>query len=222
MELYIEAEAKELGIFVFMRTIENVNIKKDEKIEEKIAELERTFSNMNIESLKDDPVVRAYRDFFWRIGIDPTKIRPSGEALRRRIVRGNKLPRINNVVDAGNIASAITLVPIGIYDLQKIKGNLRIKLSNGEEFFPIGSDKPEKLGIGIPILIDEENKVLHLYPHRDSNLTKITDDTKSILILAAGVPNVPKELVKKALELTSELILISCPYSKMGDIKEVN
>ena len=68
-----------------------------------------------LEKLREDPVVRAYRDFYWRIGIDPTKTRPSSEALVRRILRG-RFPRINPVVDAGNIASARTMVPIGLYD----------------------------------------------------------------------------------------------------------
>jgi Uncharacterized conserved protein len=45
------------------------------------------------EKLKEDPVVKSYRSFLWRFGIDPTKVRPSGEALRRRIARGDKLPK---------------------------------------------------------------------------------------------------------------------------------
>ncbi|HLI45940.1 MAG TPA: phenylalanine--tRNA ligase beta subunit-related protein [Geobacterales bacterium] len=221
MELRIEEEARELGIFLFLREIDDVEVKQDNNIEEKLKEIEIRYSNINPDSLKEDPIVKAYREFYWRIGVDPTKIRPSGEALRRRIARGNKLPRINNIVDAGNIASVVTLVPIGIYDKGKIIGNLRIKLSNGEEFLPIGADKAERVPKGMPILVDEENKVIHLYPHRDSSLTKVTENTKALLIISAGVPFIDRNLVKEALLLVSELIKLSCPNAKFGDIVEV-
>src|SRR3989442_15085108 len=56
------------------------------------------------EALKDVPELRAYRDFFWRVGIDPTKIRPAAEALIRRILGGKPLPTINTLVDAYNLA----------------------------------------------------------------------------------------------------------------------
>lgn len=220
MKIRIEQEVKELGIFVYSCEIRNVEVKSDPKIEEKMKESEKEFAKQNPEELKDDPVVRAYRNFYWRIGIDPTKTRPSGEALRRRVARGNPLPRINNIVDAGNIASLITLVPIGIYDSDRLKGDLRLKMSEGEEFLPIGEDKPFKLPDGIPILVDEENKVLHLYPHRDSKLTMINKDTKNILIIGAGVKGVEKDLVKRAVEITKELILSSCPDAKASEIIE--
>jgi phosphoenolpyruvate synthase (EC 2.7.9.2) len=45
-------------------------------------------ASASLEGLKEDPVVRAYRDFYWRLGIDPTKVRPSSEALARRAFRG--------------------------------------------------------------------------------------------------------------------------------------
>jgi DNA/RNA-binding domain of Phe-tRNA-synthetase-like protein len=62
----------------------------------------------NVEALKDNPTVRAYRDFYWKLNIDPTKTRPSGEALLRRVLNGNELPSISAVVDAYNLASMQT------------------------------------------------------------------------------------------------------------------
>ncbi len=221
MEIEIEEKAKELGVFLVVCVIENVEVKKDPKIEEEMNKYEEIFSKQDPEELKSDPVVRAYRDFYWKIGIDPTKTRPSGEALRRRVARKNKLPRINNIVDAGNIASLFTLVPIGIYDLDKTKGKLKLKLSEGgEEFIAIGSNSIEKLGKGMPILMDEEGKVLHLYPHRDSKLTMVDERTKNVLIVGAGVKPLEISLIRKAVELTADLILISCPNAKITEIKE--
>jgi DNA/RNA-binding domain of Phe-tRNA-synthetase-like protein len=58
-----------------------------------------------LELLKDNPTIRAYRDLFWSLGVDPTKTRPSGEALLRRVLHGREIPRISTVVDSYNLAS---------------------------------------------------------------------------------------------------------------------
>ncbi len=159
-----------------------------------------------LEDLKNDPVIRAYRDFYWRIGIDPTKTRPSGEALARRVLRGRGLPRINPIVDAGNIASAHTFIPVGLYDLDRASPPLILRLSRGGEVFkPIGG-KDRILEKGIPILVDSSGRVLHIYPYRDSRETCITSNTRNVLIVGAGVPRVPIGYVVKTVEKIVELL----------------
>ena len=158
-----------------------------------------------LEGLRGDPVVRAYRDFYWRIGIDPTKTRPSSEALVRRALRG-RWPRINPVVDAGNIASARYMVPIGLYDVERFKPPARITLARGGEVFhPIGGGE-ETLGPGVPVMVDARGVVMHLYPHRDSVETMIRPETRCILILAAGVPGVDPETLKAAVAEVQRLL----------------
>jgi DNA/RNA-binding domain of Phe-tRNA-synthetase-like protein len=78
----------------------------------------------SLESLKDVPIFRAYRDFFWKAGIDPTKVRPAAEALIRRILGGKAVPSINNVVDSYNLASIKTEVALAAFDEDKLKGDL--------------------------------------------------------------------------------------------------
>jgi len=209
MLVRVSEEAKRLGIFVAFTEVHDVKTEKENKgIEEELRKVEEKYKIEDPELLKNNQVVRAYRDFYWKIGIDPTKIRPSGEALRRRVARNAKLPRINSVVDAGNIVSTETLVPIGLYDMDKIKGNPIIVLSKGNElFYGIGKQEPEKLEPNIPIMIDEEGKVMHIYPHRDSVLTSITLDTKNVLIVAAGVPGVEKNLVMNSAKMVAELLV---------------
>jgi len=116
------------------------------------------------------------------------------------------MPLINNVVDAGNFASLETLVPIGLYDIDKVKGMLRLRVSReGEVFDPIGGSR-EILSEGLPVLADEE-KIIHLYPHRDSKHTMIRVSTKNVLVVACGVPKVPSSLVKEAASKTINYIL---------------
>jgi len=206
--LSVDEEAKSMSIFVAYTISwreKEVSIS-SYPFEDDIKELfEFVKSRYRLEELKKDPIVRAYRDFYWRIGIDPTKTRPASEALVRRILRGS-FPRINLVVDAGNIASAKTMVPIGLYDLDRAVPPFRIALSKGGEIFnPIGG-KQEILDKGVPILIDSRGIVMHIYPHRDSVDTMIRDSTKAILIVGAGVAKVPTDLVKKAVERVAQLL----------------
>jgi len=137
--------------------------------------------------------------------------------LLRRILRTGSIPLINNVVDAGNFASVETLVPIGIYDLDKVKGELRLRLSMRDELFePIGGST-EILEEGIPVLADDE-KILHLYPHRDSKYTMVRGDTRRVLVIACGVPNVPRELVRHAAKKTIEYIVRFAQGKVVGEV----
>ncbi|QXJ29864.1 B3/B4 domain-containing protein [Saccharolobus shibatae] len=209
--LSISDDVRKLGVFVAMAEVSNVDARVPQQaLDDMIKNVEEKYRSQDPEYLKNDSVVRAYRDFYWRIGIDPTKTRPSGEALRRRLVRGNRLPRINIVVDIGNIVSVETLVPIGLYDSDKVVGDLHLVMSKGsEEFLGLGK-KTEKLDKGIPILVDDEGKVLHIYPHRDSILTSITPDVKNVIIVGAGVPNIDENLVKYAVDRVADLLEKIC------------
>ncbi len=206
MDIAVRDEAAALGIFVAHAGVEGVRVgptTDDSFMREAAWELR---SRYTLASLRNDPVVRAYRDFYWRIGIDPTKTRPSSEAMVRRVLRGGSFPRINNVVDAGNVASALTLVPIGLYDLDRVSGSLELRLAReGEVFRPIGGGE-EVLRGGEPVLADEE-EVLFLYPHRDSRKTMITESTTRVLVLGAGVPGVEVPRVRGATNLSVDLII---------------
>lgn len=206
--VHIDEEVKDLGIHIAytISWAEGVIEHQIYPFENDVAKLlEYIKNNFTLDNLKENKVVRAYRDFFWRLGVDPTKVRPASEALVRRALRGS-FPRINPVVDAGNIASAFTMIPIGMYDLDKALFPLTIKLSAGGEVFkPIGS-KEEILGKGVPILVDGRGVVMHIYPHRDSIETCVTESTKKIITIAAGVPGAPRELVIRAVEIVVELL----------------
>ena len=149
-------------------------------------------SSMGLDALKDHPIIRAYRDCYWRVlGIDPTKQRPAQEALLRRVLRGEELPSINPAVDVGNAVSVMYMVPIGLYDVQRI-GSEQLTLRRarrGEMFRPIGGE-PRRLDEGQIVLAASNSKILHVFPYRDSVETAVTEATRDILIISAGVPGI--------------------------------
>ncbi len=156
-------------------------------------------ASVQLEALKDDPILRAYRDFFWKAGIDPTKTRPASEALIRRILRGNQLPAINSFVDALNIASVETRIAFAAFDADRLAGRLELRLARpGESMLPIGHAEPLILE-GREIVIADEKRVIALYPHRDSEETKITDGSSKALVLSCGVPGIGHDIIEASL-----------------------
>jgi len=204
----VKAEFKELSLGIAI--VEDVKVKtKCEDLSAKIKEIEdKVRSNFRLEDLKDLPIIRAYRDFYWKIKIDPTKQRPSAEALIRRILRGRSIPKINCAVDAYNLISILTHISIGAYDLDKIAGPLTLRWSRDEEKFKgIGEEEKQ---IKRQLVIADSEKIINLYPHRDSNFTKITKETKRILIIACGAPRIPSNLVLEAAEKAAKSIVEFC------------
>nr|MDO8081923.1 phenylalanine--tRNA ligase beta subunit-related protein [Candidatus Freyarchaeota archaeon] len=164
----------------------------------------------DLESLKNDEKMRKYRDFFWKIGIDPTKIRPASEALIRRILQENPIPKINTAVDAYNLASIMSGVPIAAFDMDTVFGRLHMRFSKvGEIFLGIGMEKPKSLKGG-EIVVSDDRRLVAVYPYRDSDDTKITLKTKKIILMSCGVPGISDKDLDQALEYAVEYVQKFC------------
>lgn len=90
-----------------------------------------------------DASVSHVRTMYKRLGLDPTKTRPSSEALLRRVRKDEPLPRINSVVDICNWCSVDVQMPFGLYDLDRVDGEqvqLRIG-ADGEGYDGIRKDR---------------------------------------------------------------------------------
>jgi len=86
-------------------------------------------------------LLKPARDLYRKIGIEPTRTRPSSEALLRRAIKDKPLYQINSIVDAGNLCSLQYLLPVGLYDLSKISGAIILRKGNsGEQFKGIRKD----------------------------------------------------------------------------------
>ena len=183
------------------------NEKENERIEQlREAVYQEVKTKHNIETLKDNPTVRAFRDFYWKLGVDPTKTRPSGEALLRRVLHGDELPQISAVVDAYNLASTKTILPISGFDVDLLNQPFHVRFAkNGETFTGIGMDKPITLTEQMLVLADQK-QVLCIYPYRDTDLTKITMQTRNAMIIVYGVPRIDEQVLKEAAETTLDYI----------------
>jgi len=89
---------------------------------------ERKRREFTVESLPEAEPIRAVRGMFRSWGIDPSKYRPSSEALLRRVAQGKGLYRVSNLVDVGNLGSVETGWPYGCYDRAEIRPPITLRL----------------------------------------------------------------------------------------------
>ncbi|OYT48351.1 MAG: hypothetical protein B6U85_02820 [Desulfurococcales archaeon ex4484_42] len=213
--LIIEGKVKSIGIYAALTICRNVIVKQDNYVKSLLENLvKEVMRSHGIEQLKDHPLVRAYRDTMWRLGIDPTKIRPSSEALLRRILRKSYLPSINNIVDACNIASARNIVVISVIDLDKVSPPLILRFAkNGEEFIDL-SGKVRILKDYEIVLSDSKGIIIHLYPYRDSARSAISSSTRNVIAVAYGAEGIPKHRLLDALKEFADIVLRSVPNAK--------
>jgi DNA/RNA-binding domain of Phe-tRNA-synthetase-like protein len=182
----------------------------EEVKEEVFAEVRSRFT---LEGLKDEHVFRAYRDFFWRIGVDPTKTRPAAEALIRRVLGGGSIPRINTAVDAYNLASIATCLALAAFDTDRLnggRGDIIMRFADkGEEFLGIGMDKPVTLAGG-EIVMADASRLIAIYPHRDADYSRITLQTKNLVLVSCGVPGISVDQLREAADTASEFVVSFC------------
>ena len=179
-----------------------------ESLEKEI--LKETREKYSLETLKDIPIFRAYRDFFWEVGIDPTKNRPATEALTRRVLAGKKLPNINTLVDAYNLASVESQVALAAFDEDKVEGEPTMRFAlRDERFLGIGMDKPMQLKGG-EIVISDLHRVMAIYPYRDADYSRVTEETRNVLMLICGVPGITMETLNLAMQTALEYVNRFC------------
>ena len=116
------------------------------------------------------------RALYRRFGMDPTRVRPSSEALLRRLKKGEPLPRINSLVDVANALSIQLQVPVGLYDLGKVKGEELVVRLGAEDEGYTGIGK-EHVNVAGRICVADANGPCG-NPTADSARTMITTDTE--------------------------------------------
>ncbi len=130
------------------------------------------------------------RELYRRLGIDPTRLRPSSEALLRRVLRGEEVPAVNSLVDAGNLCSLDFLLPVGMHDLGLVHGAVTLRRGRPIEMFEaIG--KSYYSVEGRLVLADETGPCGT--PTSDSVRTMITDATVRCLMVLYAPSTLPAE-----------------------------
>jgi DNA/RNA-binding domain of Phe-tRNA-synthetase-like protein len=142
----------------------------------------------------------AVRTMYKRVGLDPTKTRPSSEALLRRLRKGDALPRINSMVDVCNWCSLEFQLPYGLYDAATIDGDVELRMGRlGEAYAGIRKDEVHVEGrIALADRIGPFGN-----PTSDSARTMVTTATTRALLVVFAPREVDERRLAHVLDVTS-------------------
>jgi len=120
------------------------------------------------------------RKLYRRIGVDPTKDRPSSERLLRRVLKNQPLPKINRLVDCINLVSLKLQCPLGLYDADAIVPPLAIRVGRPGEEYKAVHDRSLNLE-GRFVCADQSGPFGN--PSHDSHRTRVTPETTNAMVL---------------------------------------
>ena len=144
--------------------------------------------------------ITAVRTMYKRVGLDPTKTRPSSEALLRRVRKGDSLPRINSMVDVCNWCSLEFQLPYGLYDAAHIEGDVELRIGRAGESYP-GIRKDAVHVDGRIALADNIGPFGN--PTSDSARTMVTTATTQAMLVVFAPKEVDARQLAQVLDATS-------------------
>ena len=138
------------------------------------------YANQGKTAAGDVPRTQVARSLFRALGFDPTKTRPSSEALLRRALKRKPFYAINTLVDVGNWCSLDFLLPLGLFDRKNITDHVTLRVGHPEETYEGIDGKPVNLA-GQYVLADGRGPFGS--PVKDSRRTSITHKTSEAVMM---------------------------------------
>jgi DNA/RNA-binding domain of Phe-tRNA-synthetase-like protein len=161
----------------------------------------------------DIPGVAEARSLFHRLGVDPTKTRPSSEALLRRVLQGKGLPSVNPAVDVCNLCSLEHQLPLGLYDRDLIQGGVRVRMGGEDEGYP--GIRKQRVQLGGRLLLADQSGPFGA-PTSDSLRTAVTETTKHLMVVVFCPVDRAGQSLSSALERLAERLTRYCSASVLA------
>ena len=173
-------------------------------LEQAAADFARANQEANVREL---PGVKACRDAFLALGMNPNKFMCSIESLMKRVQKSGALPQINTVVDLGNAFSLTYQLPMGAHDIDKLEGEIQIRFSTQEDhFLPMGETETEAMPAGELVYVSGHTVKTRRWIWRQSEDGKITGDTSHVFFPIDGFRDVNGEAVLTARDALARML----------------
>jgi lysyl-tRNA synthetase class 2 len=171
-------------------------------------DIRRDFSLANF---GENPRIQNWKEAFKAFGAKPKKHLSSVESLYRMILEGKDLRTINKLVDIYNLVSLLHMVPVGGDDLARIDGNIVLRFARGDEtFVPLGAGEVQTARRGEVIYADGKEVLCRRWNWRESEKSKMTEQTEDVLLVCEGLPPVTEEDIRRACKDLGRLLKIYC------------
>lgn len=177
-----------------------------EKANLELEKYKRDSMRVMLEKVGDAPVsqhpyVASWREMYRSFGTKPADYHSSVEALARRAVKTQQIPRINTAVDTYNAVSIRHMMPMGGFDTDHVEGDIAVRLSGGNEPFQgLGMTEKEYTYTGEAVYADAKRILTRRWNFRDCVETMITEETKNLVMFIDGTPEIPRAEIAEALK----------------------
>jgi DNA/RNA-binding domain of Phe-tRNA-synthetase-like protein len=170
-------------------------------------EAERFAAEHAADNVRELTNIKACRDAFQVLGMNPNKFMCSIEALTKRVQKSGALPHINPVVDLGNAFSLRYQLPMGAHDIEKAEGDIEIRFSTPEDhFLPMGETELEVMPEGELVYVSGHTVKTRRWIWRQSDDGKITEETSHVFFPIDGFGGVNRDDVLKARDELADLL----------------
>lgn len=184
--------------------IEVDGIRPDATVSAEVADLiGRALRRLEVETEGSFPEIQAWRRAYSTMGLKPTQFRCASEALLRRLRKDASLPKLHPLIDLCNAASVSHAVPVAVFDLDHVAGDLEVRQASGDETYIAFSGEIEAPDPNEVIFADEDGYAhARRWTNRQSRKSAVSAKTKRALIVAEALHKGGAEVVA---ELTKEL-----------------
>lgn len=213
MKFIVDEKVLELGVKIKAVKITGLD---NEKVSEeyltwrknKVQELITKYKDYDI---KNDKVIEGFYELHTSVGVPRRKNLPASENLIKLLTKRDELVSINKAVDIYNILSIESKLCLGAHDIDKVSGNVSLKITDGtEKFLPLGSEELKPINPGEYSFVDDDNDVICWLDIRQVDKTKVTESSKNVLYLIIG----NKETTDQDLEkVTNDLIDLTTKFA---------
>jgi len=174
---------------------------------ELVAERDQAVARLAGKATADIPGVAETRALFHQLDLDPTRTRPSSEALLRRVLQGKGLPQVNTAVDVCNLCSLEDQIPLGLYDRDQIHGSVRARVGREGEGYP--GIRKQRVNLGGRLLLADEEGPFGA-PTSDSLRTAVQVRTRNLLVVLFCPPDRAGSDLTAALEHIADRLTRYC------------
>lgn len=213
MKFIVDEKVLALGVKIKAVIIEGINNKEISEEyknwrKEKVASLIEKYKDYDI---KSDPIIEGFYGLHQEVGVPRRKNLPASENLIRLLTKREDLISINKAVDIYNILSIESKLCLGAHDIDKVDGNVTLKITDGtEKFLPLGSEELKSVKAGEYSFVDDNNDVVCWLDIRQVDKTKVTEDSKNVLYLIIGNRKTTDEELEK---VTNNLISLTTKFA---------
>ncbi|MGI2329475.1 B3/B4 domain-containing protein [Planococcus sp. YIM B11945] len=163
---------------------------------------EQLFFDLEDKEITDFPGLLEWQVLWKALGADPSRYRPSAEALFRRIKKQNYLSPVHSAVDMNSFLSLQYEIPLGLYDADKISGAVSISIGTEDDRYEGLNNRVNTLK---RILVSKDSEGAFGSPYVDSKRTAVTEETTNALHLFYLRPSMDRDAAIQLLTAASKM-----------------